>query len=100
MGGDAFLFHSTELRFPLIGDDLGGVLFHDIGNVYDSIGDMSLRFRQKNITDFNYAVNSFGFGIRYRTPIGPIRLDFQRQPGFATLPRILRHAVRSNSSTG
>jgi outer membrane protein insertion porin family len=80
VGGDAFLFHSTELRFPLIGDDIGGVLFHDIGNVYDSIGDVSLRFSQRNITDFNYAVNSFGFGIRYRTPIGPIRLDFSLGP--------------------
>jgi outer membrane protein insertion porin family len=80
VGGDAFLFHSTELRFPLIGDNVGGVLFHDIGNVYDSISDISLRFRQKNIQDFNYAVNSFGFGIRYRTPIGPIRLDFSLSP--------------------
>ena len=80
VGGDAFFFHSTELRFPLIGDNVGGVLFHDIGNVYDSIDDLSFRFRQKNITDFNYAVNSFGFGIRYRTPVGPIRLDFSLSP--------------------
>ena len=41
---------------------------------------MSFRFSQRNITDFNYAVNSFGFGIRYRTPIGPIRLDFSLSP--------------------
>lgn len=80
LGGDAFLFHSTELRFPLIGDSVGGVLFHDIGNVYDSITDISFRFRQENIKDFEYAVNSFGFGIRYRTPIGPIRLDFSLSP--------------------
>lgn len=79
-GGDAFLFHSTELRFPLIGDNLGGVLFHDIGNVYNSIDQLSLRFRQENIKDFNYAVNSFGFGIRYTTPVGPIRLDFSISP--------------------
>ena len=80
LGGDAFLFHSTELRFPLVGDNLGGVLFHDIGNVYDSVDDISFRFRQKNIQDFGYAVNSFGFGIRYSTPIGPIRLDFSLSP--------------------
>jgi outer membrane protein insertion porin family len=80
VGGDAFLFHSTELRFPLIGDNVGGVLFHDIGNVYDNINDLSFRFRQRNILDFNYAVNSFGFGIRYRTPVGPIRLDFSLSP--------------------
>lgn len=80
LGGNAFLFHSTELRFPLIGDNVGGVLFHDIGNVYDNIDDISFRFRQKNIQDFGYAVNSFGFGIRYRTPIGPIRVDFSLSP--------------------
>lgn len=80
LGGNAFLFHSTELRFPLIGDNVGGVLFHDIGNVYDSVQDISFRFRQRNIQDFGYAVNSFGFGVRYRTPIGPIRVDFSLSP--------------------
>ena len=80
LGGNALLFHSTELRFPLIGNNLGGVLFHDIGNVYADLAGMSFRFRQENIQDFNYAVNSFGFGIRYRTPIGPIRVDFSLSP--------------------
>jgi outer membrane protein insertion porin family len=80
LGGNAFLFNNTELRFPLIGDNVGGVLFHDIGNVYSDINNVSLRFRQRNIQDFNYAVNSFGFGIRYRTPIGPIRVDFSLSP--------------------
>ena len=80
VGGDAFLFNNIELRFPLIGDNVGGVLFHDIGNVYSDIGSVSLRFRQKNIQDFNYAVNSFGFGIRYNTFVGPIRLDFSLSP--------------------
>jgi outer membrane protein insertion porin family len=80
LGGNAFLFNNTELRFPLIGDNVGGVLFHDIGNVYSSLGDVSFRFRQQNIQDFNYAVNSIGFGIRYRTPVGPIRVDFSLSP--------------------
>lgn len=80
LGGNTFLFNNTELRFPLIGDNVGGVLFHDIGNVYSDIDSMSFRFRQNNIQDFNYAVNSFGFGIRYKTPIGPIRVDFSLSP--------------------
>jgi outer membrane protein insertion porin family len=80
IGGTAQLFHSTEIRFPLIGDNLGGVLFHDMGNVYDNVQDISLRFRQRNIQDFDYAVQSVGFGIRYRTPIGPIRADFSFSP--------------------
>ncbi len=80
LGGDALFTNNTELRFPLYGDNLGGVLFHDAGNVYSSLGDFSLRFRQRNLQDFNYMVQSVGFGIRYRTPIGPIRLDFSFSP--------------------
>ena len=38
LGGNALLFHSTELRFPLIGDNIHGVLFHDMGNVYSGLG--------------------------------------------------------------
>ena len=80
LGGNAVLFHSTELRFPLIGNNLGGVLFHDIGNVYADVADLTFRYRQRNIQDFNYAVNAVGFGIRYRTPIGPIRVDISFSP--------------------
>ncbi len=75
LGGNALLFHSTELRFPLLGDNIGGVLFHDMGNIYSSIGALSLRFTQKNDQDFNYMVHAVGFGIRYKTPVGPIRAD-------------------------
>jgi outer membrane protein insertion porin family len=80
IGGNAMLFHSMEVRFPLIGDNLRGVLFHDIGNVYQDIDHISFRFRQHNIQDFDYAVQAVGFGIRYRTPIGPIRADFSFSP--------------------
>ena len=80
LGGTAFLFNSTELRFPLIGDNLGGVLFHDMGNVYSDISHLSLRYHQKNIQDFNYAVHSVGVGIRYKTLGVPIRVDFSYSP--------------------
>jgi outer membrane protein assembly complex protein YaeT len=80
LGGNAFLANTFELRFPLLGDNLGGVLFHDAGNVYSSINDFSLRFRQRNLQDFNYMVQSVGFGFRYRSPIGPIGLDFSFSP--------------------
>jgi outer membrane protein assembly complex protein YaeT len=80
IGGNAFVANTFELRFPLLGDNLGGVLFHDAGNVYSSIDDISLRFRQRNLQDFNYMVQSVGFGFRYRSPIGPISLDFSFSP--------------------
>jgi outer membrane protein assembly complex protein YaeT len=75
VGGTALFFNQTELRFPLIGDNVGGVLFHDMGNVYSSLSDISFRVDQRNLQDFNYMVHAVGFGLRYRTPIGPVRLD-------------------------
>lgn len=80
IGGSALFFHSTELRFPLIGDNIGGVLFHDMGNVYSDVSSISFRFHQRNLQDFDYMVHSIGFGIRVRTPVGPIRADFSFSP--------------------
>jgi outer membrane translocation and assembly module TamA len=72
--------NNLELRFPLIGDNIGGVLFEDAGNVYSDIHHISFRFRQDNLQDFNYMVHSVGFGIRYHTPIGPVRVDLSFSP--------------------
>jgi outer membrane protein assembly complex protein YaeT len=76
LGGNALFINNVELRFPLIGQNVQGVLFHDMGNVYQSLGDISFRFHQNNPQDFNYMVQAVGFGIRYRTPVGPLRADF------------------------
>jgi outer membrane protein assembly factor BamA len=75
VGGRALLMNSLELRYPLIGENIGGVFFHDAGNVYSRLGSISLRVRQRDLQDFNYMVHAVGFGIRVRTPIGPFRLD-------------------------
>jgi len=80
VGGRAVVLHSLELRFPLVGDNLRGVLFHDAGNVYLEMQKFSFRVRQRDETDFNYMVHSFGLGVRYRTPIGPIRFDLAFSP--------------------
>ena len=80
LGGNAVLTNNLELRFPLIGDNVGGVLFEDAGNVYSDVRDISFRFSQQNLKDFNYMVHAVGFGIRYRTPIGPVRLDLSFSP--------------------
>jgi len=75
LGGNALFFNNVELRFPLIGSNIKGVFFHDMGNVYSSISHLSLRFQQRDLKDFDYGVHAVGFGIRYQTPIGPIRGD-------------------------
>jgi outer membrane protein insertion porin family len=57
-------------RFPLgIMKALGGLVFYDGGNVYSAIN-------LHNFAD-NYS-NTVGIGLRYATPIGPIRIDFGR----------------------
>jgi outer membrane protein insertion porin family len=75
LGGTALLFNQTELRFPVIGEDFGGVLFHDAGNTYSRLGKFSLRTGQHNLRDFDFMEHAVGFGIRYRTPVGPVRVD-------------------------
>lgn len=83
LGGGAELLNSVELRFPLVGENIGGVLFHDIGNVFSRPSDIALRFTQRSAEtadgerqfDYNYLVQAVGFGLRYRTPIGPVRVD-------------------------
>ncbi|PWU02639.1 MAG: hypothetical protein C5B51_20460 [Terriglobia bacterium] len=75
LGGNALVLHSTELRFPFVGENIDGVIFHDIGNVYSGLGNISFRFHQNSLTDFDNAVHAAGFGIRYRTPVGPVRVD-------------------------
>jgi outer membrane translocation and assembly module TamA len=75
LGGNALFFNTFELRFPLLGSNIGGVIFHDAGNVFTSIGDITLRASQHNLQDFDYMVHAVGFGIRYKTPVGPVRVD-------------------------
>ena len=75
LGGTALLFNQTELRFPLIGENVGGVLFHDCGNIYSSLGNVAFRTEQHGLQDFDYMVHAVGLGLRYRTPIGPVRAD-------------------------
>jgi outer membrane protein insertion porin family len=70
VGGRQLFIFNTELRFPLkIMPNLGGVVFYDGGNVYSAI----------NFNQFvsNYT-NTIGLGLRYATPIGPIRVDVGR----------------------
>ena len=64
----SFTEFSAELRVP-IWRKLGGVLFLDGGNVWTNPWDF-------NLNDLRYDV---GPGLRYNTPIGPIRADLGYQ---------------------
>jgi len=64
-GGNGLLILNAEGRFPIFGS-LNGALFVDAGNVWREIG-------QIETGDLRYGV---GAGIRYLTPVGPIRVDY------------------------
>ena len=70
VGGRQLFILNSEMRFPLrVMRDLGGVVFYDGGNVYSAI----------NFNNFtNNYTNTVGVGLRYATPIGPIRIDVGR----------------------
>ncbi|MFZ1082250.1 MAG: BamA/TamA family outer membrane protein [Candidatus Kryptoniota bacterium] len=64
-GGTTLLETNFEDRFKIIGD-FGGVLFIDAGNLWNSYKDASL----------NTIAAAIGFGVRYNTFFGPLRIDF------------------------
>ncbi|MGH9715747.1 MAG: POTRA domain-containing protein [Candidatus Acidiferrales bacterium] len=80
IGGLALLIFNQELRFPMklpfVGNRLGGTVFYDGGNVYDDIYHITLAWKSKSLTDLNYWSNTVGVGLRYPTPVGPVRVDF------------------------
>ena len=63
-GGNAVLIMNAELRIP-VWSDFGAAVFVDGGNVFE------------RVTDFDPTElrASLGFGVRYRSPIGPVRVD-------------------------
>ena len=105
VGGTALFVNNLELRFPpvslpYLGEGFGFAIFHDMGNVFTSQHDMLkglMRWHQPNPAHclvfpnntvnqgclqyfnnkgFDYTSHAVGLGLRYRTPIGPLRFDF------------------------
>jgi outer membrane protein insertion porin family len=83
IGGLAILVFNQEVRFPMklpiIGNRVGGTIFYDGGNVYTDVNHISFGWKAPSITDLNYFSHTVGFGLRYPTPIGPVRVDFGYQ---------------------
>ena len=63
-GGNGVLIMNAELRIP-VWRDVGAAVFTDGGNVFERVTD----FRVSDLR------GSVGFGVRYRSPIGPVRVD-------------------------
>jgi outer membrane protein insertion porin family len=73
VGGPQLFLVNSEFRIPvpydlpLVHKNLGIATFYDGGNVFDRIGFHN--FRQQY-------TNTVGIGLRYATPVGPVRVDF------------------------
>lgn len=65
VGGGAMLEGSLELRFPLNGEMWHAATFMDFGQVWRT--EREIRLRDLVFTP--------GLGVRYHSPIGPIRID-------------------------
>jgi outer membrane protein insertion porin family len=104
VGGQALLVLNQEFRFPMrlpyVGTALGGAIFYDGGNVYSRLSRISFRTSLPKPTftttpnppgpplttcatncsnELNYFSHTVGFGLRYATPVGPIRIDLGYQ---------------------
>ncbi len=107
VGGQALLILNQEFRFPMrlpfVGTSLGGAIFYDGGNVYSRLTRISFRATLPSPTfalqnpaqppgpanllvcvtncsnELNYFAHTTGLGLRYKTPVGPIRIDLGYQ---------------------
>lgn len=85
IGGEFFTVFNAEYTFPIIGE-LQGALFADAGNLLPTS-------EKPSLDDLRYAL---GVGLRYKLPIGPIRLDY----GFNPDPRANEDPGAFNFSFG
>jgi outer membrane protein insertion porin family len=95
LGGTAIFLNNIELRMPpptlpFFQDNISFAIFHDAGNVFTNGHDLFhnlLHWSQKNPQvclqaatasqcDYNYISHAIGVGVRYKTPVGPVRFDF------------------------
>jgi outer membrane protein insertion porin family len=69
VGGEFYTVFNVEYTFPIVGE-LEGAVFTDAGNLLPSSEDVGLN-------DMRYGI---GAGLRYKLPVGPVRLDYGVNP--------------------
>jgi len=75
IGGEFFTVFNVEYTFPIYGE-LQGAVFVDAGNLLPSSENL-FEGSSAGFDDMRYAI---GAGLRYKLPIGPIRLDYGYNP--------------------
>jgi len=98
-----FELRMPPVTLPMLGEGFSFAVFHDMGNVFTSQHDMlkglmrwhqpnpgpclpvvvsptgvvsNQCFDQFNQSGYDYTSHAVGVGVRYKTPIGPLRFDF------------------------
>ena len=72
IGGEKMMVYNVEYRFPLLKDQgLVGLVFFDAGNVYT----------KDQGYDFSDIKKSVGAGVRWYSPVGPLRIEYGRVLG-------------------
>jgi outer membrane protein insertion porin family/translocation and assembly module TamA len=93
IGGHTMVESSAELRAPVWGN-FSAVFFADAGNVWNNAWDF-------NLSDLRYDV---GPGLRYLTPVGPLRFDLgyqlNRIPGLLVNGKPEPRRIRFHFSIG
>ncbi len=84
LGGLALILLNGELRMALFGR-LGAVVFVDAGNVWSDYRQIKLSafghaWQREDYSELDVAY-SVGTGLRFRTPVGPLRLDYGLKVG-------------------
>lgn len=122
IGGSTLFLNNFELRFPpltlpWIQDNLSLAIFHDMGNVFTDGNHMlnSLLHWHQNTSlctqtstaegpassqpamqcRYDYISHAIGLGIRYKTPVGPVRFDL----GYNLNPTVFPSFAAGPSST-
>jgi outer membrane protein assembly factor BamA len=89
LGGNFVVEGSVEARFP-VWRDLMGAAFVDAGMV---------RQRTNSALPKSRAAITPGFGVRYRSPVGPIRADIGFNPGGTeSLPVVTENVVNGQKT--
>ena len=75
VGGNKELITNWEIEFPIFGGaGLRGVVFYDAGNVFSETENF-FQSSQRNGTLPLGLFHSVGFGIRWFSPLGPLRFE-------------------------
>ncbi len=75
IGGASMLVGNVEYTYPLF-EFLKVAAFYDIGNVWEKIGDIGSNKNAGGVQNSGGFKSAVGLGLRIKTPIGPIMLDY------------------------